>query len=148
MWQERKQRQLTELEELEKTGTQRSVLESPNHQETLVPPPHTTYHLLSLDLPGTTTVSPLAISSGYFPIFPKTKPKLLFSRNLKLRHCPLTSSLDISEDFCSITFHFPCLTPFNIILSQLLINHTSVILLLWLCKYFLVLSEVLYHHYI
>lgn len=75
MWQGRKLRQLTELEELEKTGTQGI---EPEPQITR------THCLLSLDLPGATTVSPLAVTSGYFPIFQKTKPKLLFSQNLNL----------------------------------------------------------------
>lgn len=77
MWQGSKLRRLIELEnKLEKPGTQRTELETPNHQDTLNIPGD--IFLLSVHLPEANTLNPLTVSSGYYLIFLKNMPKLPF----------------------------------------------------------------------
>ena len=101
----------------------------------------TYYRLISS--PGAPTEKPLAVSSAYFLICLKKKICLhFFFLNSEIQalstHFLFRWIMLVLLDFIS-----PTSTPFNMITSQFLINCTSVLLLLWLCKYFSLLSEVM-----
>lgn len=142
MWQWRKLRQLTDWKksrDSKKPGTLRTKPETPNHQD-IVSTAKT--HLLSLDLlPRGTYWKTFSVSSPYFPIFLKKKICLhFFFLNSEIQ---ALSTHFFFRWMMLVLFISPTSTPFNMITSQFLINCTSVLLLLCLCKYLSLFSEVM-----
>lgn len=135
MWQWRKLRQLTGWKKSWRNLGLKEQNEKPQVTRTYSTTPRY-IHLLSLDLPRGNYWKPFSCFFWLFSCISKKKkkmPKLLLEfSNLDIVHYFLFKQMLL------VLLHSISLTstPFNIITSQFLINYTSVLSLLWLCKYF------------